>query len=109
MALRVCATPGCPTLIPTGARGGRCAKHRRDADRARGSKADRGYDADYLRTRAQWQARQDAGQALICWRCGKPINGAFHLGHDDGDRSVIRGPEHPICNLSAAGQAAHKG
>ena len=51
----------------------------------------------------------EAGQAT-CWRCGQPIKAGepFDLGHDDEDRSIIRGPEHVFCNRSAAGKAAHK-
>lgn len=104
MAMRVCSTPGCPTLVSAGARGGRCVTHAREADRARGTKAERGYDASYLRERAQWVARQASGEVLTCWRCGTTIVGAFHLGHDDDDRSVVRGPEHASCNLIAAGR-----
>lgn len=37
MTARVCSTPGCPTLTTSG----RCLEHRREADRARGS---RGYN-----------------------------------------------------------------
>ena len=45
----------------------------------------------------------DSGQAH-CWRCGAhlPPGGPWHLGHDDNDRTVYRGPECPPCNLSAA-------
>lgn len=38
-ALRVCSTPGCPTLVTRG----RCAHHERQADRARGTATERGY------------------------------------------------------------------
>ncbi len=46
---------------------------------------------------------------LTCWRCGEPIHTAddMHVGHDDFDRSITRGPEHKMCNLSAAGKSAH--
>lgn len=37
--MKVCTTPGCPTLT----RGGRCTACRRDADRARGTAQQRGY------------------------------------------------------------------
>jgi hypothetical protein len=47
---------------------------------------------------------------VSCWRCLEPIlpGADFHLGHDDNDRTIIRGPEHPLCNLSAAGKASHQ-
>lgn len=41
MSLRVCSTPGCPELT----KGGRCATHRTEADRARGTAAQRGYNS----------------------------------------------------------------
>lgn len=37
-----------------------------------------------------------------CWRCGQPITGAWHVGHDDDQPNVINGPEHPDCNRKAA-------
>lgn len=63
----------------------------------------RGYGTEYQRTRAQWKVRVDAG-SVACWRCGAWINPAYewHLGHDDYDRRIIRGPEHAKCNLRAA-------
>ena len=106
MSKRVCSVPGCPALTDTG----RCTKHRREADRARGTRQARGYDRDYDRTRARWQRRLDAGETIVCWRpdCDTVIDPTdWHLGHDDHDRSIIRGPECPPHNLSHAGQAAH--
>lgn len=48
-ALRVCPVPGCPELTT----GGRCAAHRREVDRQRGSAAERGYTgAGHRRFRA---------------------------------------------------------
>ena len=66
----------------------------------------RGYGSQYQRERARWKIRVDAGQ-VNCWRCGKWIDPrtAWHLGHDDYDRRIIRGPEHAsTCNLRAAAQ-----
>lgn len=40
-AARVCSAPGCPNLTEAG----RCTACRRDADRARGTAAERGYTA----------------------------------------------------------------
>lgn len=104
MALRVCSEPGCPILTDKP----RCLNHRRQAEQARGSRADRGYNATHIRTRADWQRRIDAGEHVTCWRCAASITGrAWHLGHDDTDRTITRGPECITCNLSAAGRAAH--
>jgi hypothetical protein len=63
----------------------------------------RGYDAAYDRARAQWKVKVEAGR-VSCWRCQRWINPLlpWHLGHDDHDRRIIRGPEHPGCNLAAA-------
>jgi hypothetical protein len=51
----------------------------------------------------------DSGERFACWRCGEPIVGTrrgadWVLGHDDHDRSVIRGPEHPAENYATAGR-----
>lgn len=42
MSMRVCSVHGCPALFD-GAEGTRCAQHRRDADRYRGTATERGY------------------------------------------------------------------
>lgn len=70
---------------------------------------ERGYGAAHERLRRVWRRRINAG-GECCWRCGGPIppGSAFHLGHDDDDRGVYRGPEHPLCNLKAAGQKSQK-
>jgi 5-methylcytosine-specific restriction protein A len=39
-ALRVCSTPGCPTFVTQG----RCSKHLQQADQARGTATERGYN-----------------------------------------------------------------
>lgn len=66
---------------------------------------ERGYGAAHVRLRAVWRRRINAG-GVTCWRCGGeiPPGSSFHLGHDDDDRGVYRGPEHPWCNLGAAGR-----
>lgn len=84
--------------------------HRKRKDTA----AERARNAEYASPayRAQRRALKvevDAGRGF-CWRCGGhiPPGAAWHLGHDDHDRSIIRGAEHPrrsrscIGNLSAA-------
>lgn len=105
-ARKVCSQPGCPELTS----GGRCVAHTREADKARGTRQQRGYDRNHDQLRAHLAPHVAAGQAH-CWRCHKPItpDEPWHLGHDDHDRRQHRGPEHVQCNLSAAGKAAHRG
>ena len=55
-AMKVCSQPGCPELT----RDGRCPTHRRDADRARGTAAQRGY------TGKRWES---ARTACLTGRC----------------------------------------
>ena len=100
MARRVCNVPGCPAISDAA----RCPQH------ARPSRQQRGYDAAHDREAAEWRAKVAAGSRVICWRCGEPITDPddCHLGHDDYDRTITRGPEHGRrCNLSAAGRSAH--
>lgn len=106
--MKVCITPGCPALIRGTARGNRCKDCRAAAEAARGSRADRGYGAEHQSLRAEWQRRIDEGKHVLCWRCDKRIIGThWHLGHDDTDRSITRGPECVKCNLRAAGRSRH--
>lgn len=68
---------------------------------------------EYRQLRGSWALHVAAG-LVCCWRCRRPIppGSDWHLGHDDGDRRVIRGPEHPACNLRSAarkGAAVRKG
>lgn len=89
----------------------RCPNCARAVDRRRGSTAARGYGADHRSLRAEWQAVIDSGEIVVCWRpgCRAVITGrAWHLGHDDEDRTITRGPECVACNLHHAGKAAHK-
>lgn len=44
--MKVCSVPGCPTLTTSG----RCTTHERDADRARGTASQRGYNSKGHRT-----------------------------------------------------------
>jgi len=101
MAKRVCAEHGCPELTDTT----RCPTHTRQADRARGKRAHgSGSDWQHTKLRRSYQRAMNAGKAFNCWRCGGPIDpNDWHLGHDDHDRTIYRGPEHPLCNLRAAG------
>lgn len=99
--MRVCSQPGCPELVDAG----RCAEHRREYERERGSREERGYGVDHQRQRYLLLRAQRRGLQLVCARCEKPIYGEdWHLGHTD-DRATWSGPEHGLCNLSAAGHA----
>lgn len=104
---RPCPKPHCPEPTPPGQR--YCEAHLAEYEQARGTKTERGYGKAFQSDRKAW-ARIIALGGVTCWRCHKPIQpGApWHLGHDDDDRTIIRGPECPPCNLSAAGKASHR-
>ena len=105
--MRVCSQPGCPTLGTAA----RCAEHRRQVERARGTRQQRGYDAAYDAARRKWKPQVEAGlvdcHAPTCLMTIRRImlGAAWDLGHDD-DRH-IRGPEHRRCNRAAGGKASH--
>jgi hypothetical protein len=69
----------------------------------------RGYSTEHKRQRAAWKRRVDAGE-VNCWRCGQfiPPFSKWHLGHDDLDRSIYRGPEHVGCNCAVATHKAER-
>jgi hypothetical protein len=89
---------------------GLCGDHLREADAARGRRAARGYDTEYDRQRREWEKRLARGERVACWRCRRRImpRDEWNLGHDDDDRTIIKGPEHAGCNQRAAGLAAHR-
>lgn len=99
---------GCSLVsVPAGTRFCRpcAAKHQA----TRGRTAQRGYGSDHQTTRRDWAPLVAAG-LVDCWRCGELIepDDEWHLGHDDADRRITRGPEHARrCNLRAAGHSAH--
>lgn len=64
---------------------------------------ERGYGTKHQELRRRWQRIIDRTGAA-CWRCGAEIRRGdeWHLGHDDHDRTVYRGPECVLCNLRAA-------
>jgi hypothetical protein len=57
----------------------------------------------------EYKAARRAVKALVasgnahCWRCGKhiPPGAEVHTGHDDNDRSILRGAECGHCNRKA--------
>lgn len=60
--MKVCSVPDCPAIQ----RESKCAEHRREAERKRGSSTARGYDADY---RAQLKIPAYVN-ATRCGSCG---------------------------------------
>lgn len=102
--MKVCAESGCPVLTTST----RCTEHTRQRDRARGTRQERGYDADYDAVGRDYQRRMDAGELFKCWRCDSPLGPRrgvdWTLGHDDHDRTVLRGPECPPCQYAVAGR-----
>jgi hypothetical protein len=73
----------------------------RRASRHKGSSTSRGYGYGHRQLRAWWVPRVASG-LVKCWRCGVVIRAdeQWHLGHDDGNRNVYKGPEHVVCNVS---------
>ena len=63
MSLRVCSEPGCPEFVTQG----RCDDHRRAKDKARGTRQERGYGADY---QAQLKSPEYVN-ATHCAECGQ--------------------------------------
>ncbi|WP_143483607.1 hypothetical protein [Propionicimonas paludicola] len=106
MSKRVCGTPGCPNTIDAGAYRGLCDECRKDWDKARGSRTDRGYGAEHQAERARILSRIVAGEDIRCVTCNKPLDTKFHLGHN-ADRTGWIGGQCPTCNDSEAGKAAH--
>lgn len=98
MALRRCLD--CPELTSRS----RCQKCARRLDRARGTRQDRGYDADYQR---QLQA-PDFVKATHCAECGSPFTAenpktgghAVALRHDGQGSKVL--PHCRRCNYGWA-------
>lgn len=82
--------------------------------------AKRGYGGGWVKLRASWQRRIDAGELVRCRRgvnCklaeevdGRLVGGVigpeteWDLGHDDHDRSLPPHPEHLICNRATRGR-----
>lgn len=87
----------------------RCAEHRsaqqRTRDQQRGSSTARGYDRRHEQLREALRPEVEAGH-VNCWRCKQPITptSLWHLGHDDVDRTIYRGPEHVDCNCATSGR-----
>lgn len=105
--IKVCAEPRCPELTDKT----RCPAHASEYERRRGTRQQRGYDAEYDRARRRWAPKVAACSvhchAPVCIEPARLIlpHQPWDLGHDDERR--IRGPEHASCNRSAGGKAAH--
>lgn len=95
---QVCVERDCHIL----AQRTRCDEHTRAKDKARGTKQQRGYDAEYDALRKADLRRLGAGEVLTCWRCKRVVMPhEYSLGHCDDDRSIIHGAEHlRQCNLA---------
>lgn len=98
--MRVCSTPGCPTIYPA-TEGSRCPTHKAQADKARGTPRERGYTS----TGHQEFRRVVIQRDLICQLCGmEPATVADHyprsrkelieLGLDPNDPQYGRGLGH---------------
>jgi hypothetical protein len=75
----------------------------------RRSTAQRGYGRQHRELRERWARRIDAGQHIICTRCGLIIkpDQRWDLDHSD-DRRGHRGPSHARCNRSAGGKKSQR-
>jgi hypothetical protein len=64
-----------------------------------------GYDRKHRAVRARWAPIVATG-SVPCSRCGWPIlpGQAWHLDHDDHDRTRYLGPSHAHCNMRAGGK-----
>lgn len=104
-AKRICSKPGCPVAGPAGL----CPAHQAEADKARGTKTQRGYGPEHQAERKRQYSLVQAG-TVRCARCRELIRpgDAWHLDHDDDDRTRYIGPSHARCNTSAGGRAAHR-
>lgn len=93
-AKRVCSTFGCPNLTDQT----RCPTCRARAEQLRGTRQQRGYDAQHDAIRLMWAARITQGD-VNCARCGQGIapDAAWDLDHTD-DRRGYLGPSHAGCN-----------
>lgn len=78
--------------------------HRRRDTAATKARADQYASRQHRELRRTIQARIDRGEPVACWRCHHQIHPGqpWHLGHDDNDRTIYRGAEHPGCNVKAA-------
>lgn len=100
-AKKICARAGCPNITTASL----CPTHASEADKARGTREQRGYGHAHRSLRKAFIPEHQAG-TLICWRCRELIrpDEPFDLGHDDHDRTQYRGAEHQRCNRATNGR-----
>lgn len=101
----MCGGSGCPTLIDQGTRGGRCDPCRREQEQARGTRQQRGYDAEYDRTRAALLPRAYGTRCHFCGEFMWPHQ-TLALDHTE-DRAGYRGIVHLSCNAADGGRRSH--
>lgn len=72
--------------------------------------SERGYDAAHRAQRARIVEHMASGASYACSRCGQPIQHgqAWHLDHDDVDRTKYLGPAHATCNERAGKHKAER-
>jgi hypothetical protein len=106
MTMRVCNVPGCPELVEAGTRDGRCLQHRREREKARGTRKERGYGAEHQRLRQQLLP---TAYGQPCQHCGERMwpHQELHLDHTE-DRTGYRGIVHAHCNTSEAATRGHR-
>lgn len=70
----------------------------------------RRYGYAHRKIRTWWVPRVATG-LVQCWRCGIVIRAdeQWHLGHDDGNAQVYKGPEHIDCNCGTKSRDRHGG
>lgn len=79
--VRVCSQHGCPTIYPT-SEGSRCSEHRKQADKARGTAAHRGYNS---RGHKDFRAAV-LNASPLCSLCGREfalVADHYPLGRDE--------------------------
>lgn len=84
--------------------------HRKRTNTSAEAQRRREYDTpEYRAIRRALKAEHTAGRAQ-CWRCSRHIPPFMprHTGHDDHDRSIVRGNECVDCNLGAAARKGAK-
>src|SRR5689334_728474 len=87
-ALKFCVVPGCPERVARG----RCAKHRQQAERQRGTAAERGYDAAWAKFSKSWLTQHPL--------CGERADGQLHAEHsrcvEDGRETPANATDHIV-------------
>ena len=105
-AATICREPGCPAVAT---QRGHCTDHAREADRKRGTRQQRGYDAAHEQLRRAFAPKVKAGH-VKCRRCRELIapDEPWDLGHPDAECPRPTAPEHrDRCNRAAAGRSSH--